>query len=564
MRRRFGCDVATSTIIALFLLFSRAALLNAQTVSALLPDSVAERVIAFYNADATTRFSGDARIAAGTALRGGVAAIGASLIIEGTVEGDVVVINGNLEMRAGGRVTGSATVVGGTARAESGVDGGVRVFREPLRYREQDGRLVFIPAEQDPLLSTGRDFPFGRTDIFIASQGAYNRVEGLPIAIGPRIRFSGANPTTAQATIIVRTAVPPALDPRRFGFTGRAEQLIAPSIGLKLGARLYSVIVPIESWGLSDQESALSTFLLHQDYRDHFMREGWSLYGQLAQPGTAYTIGVEFRDERHASTPNADPITVIHNGEPWRAEPSVAEGSLRSIIANIDYDTRNDKRDPSDGWLIRFEAERGLGGSLTNPASFDPTSLVLSSRPGRDDFTTATLDLRRYARLSPYARLSLRAVAAGSLDGKALPPQRQHALGGEGSLPGYRLFEFDCGARRVVQPIEGDSYHPHYGCDQLVLVQLEYQAGFPFARRITNALGLGPSIGNAVRWAAFFDAGRAWNEPAARDGRLGGRDDFSADAGLGLRVGPIGAYWAVPLSGAGHGYNFFVRIGPRL
>jgi hypothetical protein len=45
---------------------------------------------------------------------------------------------------------------------------------------------------------------------------------------------------------------------------------------------------------------------------------------------------------------------------------------------------------------------------------------------------------------------------------------------------------------------------------------------------------------------------------------LGGDDDFSADAGVGLRVGPAGIYWAVPLSGRGQGVNFFVRTGPRI
>ncbi|HEX2167464.1 MAG TPA: hypothetical protein VHG09_09570, partial [Longimicrobiales bacterium] len=149
-------------------------------------------------------------------------------------------------------------------------------------------------------------------------------------------------------------------------------------------------------------------------------------------------------------------------------------------------------------------------------------------------------------------------------DGAALPPQRQHALGGEGSLPGYRLFEFDCGARTTSVDVGGDTFHPYYGCDRMALVQLEYQAGFPFARRVSEALGLGPSLGYLARWVAFFDAGRAWNEPGSRDGRFGGNDDFSADAGLGIRLGPLGGYWTVPLSGQGHGFNLFVRIEPRI
>jgi hypothetical protein len=52
--------------------------------------------------------------------------------------------------------------------------------------------------------------------------------------------------------------------------------------------------------------------------------------------------------------------------------------------------------------------------------------------------------------------------------------------------------------------------------------------------------------------------------PGSSDGRFGGNADFSADAGLGIRLGPLGAYWTVPLSGHGHGFNLFVRVAPRI
>jgi outer membrane protein assembly factor BamA len=112
--------------------------------------------------------------------------------------------------------------------------------------------------------------------------------------------------------------------------------------------------------------------------------------------------------------------------------------------------------------------------------------------------------------------------------------------------------------------LRGRDAHPYYGCDRIALVQMEYQANFPFARRLAEGVGLSAAVGSLVRWVAFFDAGRAWTEPGSADGRPGGNDDFSADAGLGLRVGPLGVYWAAPLSGRGQGFNFFVRLGPRI
>ncbi|HEX6309030.1 MAG TPA: BamA/TamA family outer membrane protein [Longimicrobiales bacterium] len=539
---------------------------HAQVITTpLLADSVARRLVEFHNLETTTRLQGDARIGPGTTVRGGLAAVGGALVIEGTVEGNVLVINGDLSVLPGGRIAGDATVTGGDVTIEPGAVGGtVRVYREPLRYRQLGGAIAYVPPDAEDGLSAGRDFPFGRTELMVAAYDAYNRAEGLPIAAGPRVRLGGGHPISASVLLIVRTAVPEGLDRRRVGYDARAEQLVAADVGLNLGARLYSVVAPIEEWGLTDRESALATFLLHTDYRDHYEREGWSLFARLARPGEPYTLELEYRDEEHARVPLADPVALFRTDESWRPQPSIAEGALRSLAAALRYDTRNEQADPSAGWLIEASVEQGLGGTLVNRGSFDQDSAGPVVRPARETFLTGRIDLRRYARLSPYTRIALRVLAAGSIDGRPLPPQRQHALGGEGSLPGYRLFEFDCGARINSVDVGDGTFHPYYGCDRMAVVQLEYQAGFPFARRVSEALGLGSSLGYLARWVAFFDAGRAWIEPGSGDGRFGGSADFSADAGLGIRLGPLGAYWTVPLSGRGHGFNLFVRIAPRI
>jgi hypothetical protein len=548
-----------ATLVAIAALAGPARVQAQQAVEPTLPDSVAERLVTFYNDDSTTRLTGDARIGASTTLAGGLAVLGGTLTLEGVIDGDVVVINGDLVLRGPvARVNGAVIVAGGEVRVEptgltAPVTAGVRVYREPLRYRQEAGRIVRITALGEAGLAAGRDFGFGRTDLLIAAHGAYNRVEGLPVAIGPRIRIGDTHPVTARAVLIARSAVAAELDLGRFGYDIRAEQLVAPALGLSIGARLYSEVAAIEDWGLSDRETALATFLLHQDFRDHYERDGWAAYARLDVPGTRYRVGLTYRDENHTATAPADPFTLLHRSRAWRLQPYVAEGVLQSITFDGVYDTRNEERDPSAGWLIGAAIEQGLGGRFADEAI-----------PARTGFRTAEVDVRRYARLSPYTRLGLRVFGVASLDARSLPPQRQHSLGGEGALPGYRAFEFDCGARESIIQVGATLHYPYYGCDQVALVQVEYQASFPFARRIAESLGLSGSIGQLVRWVAFFDAGRAWIEPAARHGRSGGSDDFAADAGLGLRFGPLGAYWAVPLSGSGRDYNFFIRLGPRL
>jgi outer membrane protein assembly factor BamA len=192
------------------------------------------------------------------------------------------------------------------------------------------------------------------------------------------------------------------------------------------------------------------------------------------------------------------------------------------------------------------------------------TVLDTGSEPAPRRFWHGQIDVRRYARLGPSSRLAVRLLATGSITGDALPVQRQHTLGGEGSLPGFELRRFDCGGQRQIVTRNGTNFQPFYGCDHAALIQLEYQTDFKFLRRIRGSSIDQLGLLQRTRAALFFDAGRAWNLDEQKGVRDNGNDDFSADAGFGIRLGPVGLYWAVPVSGRGEPMNFFVRIGPRL
>jgi hypothetical protein len=517
-----------------------------------LPDAVADRVVAFYNDPRTIRLT-DAGIPAGTTVTGQVAVLGGRLTLGGVIDGDLLVINGELYVGVGGAVTGSVTLVGsGLAGAGAGA---LRLqrYREPLRFRQDATGIARAAAPPPEGIAAGRDLGFGRSDLLITIPRSYSRVEGLPIAIGPRIRIGTRTPLTAEALLHYRSVAGVRLDGDRLGWSIRLEQATAVAGQSAVGVRAYSEIVPIES-ALSRLEASLATFVLHRDYRDHYERRGWSAWARFGRPGSPYDARVEYRDERHAAVAPGQPWSLVDNQEPWRPQPLAASGALRSAAANLTYDTRNELRDPATGWHIRAGLEQGLGGSLG----------YADGRPVAATFTAGSLDLRRYARLNPWSRLALRAWAAGTLDAGELPAQRQHVLGGEGSLPGFAPFRFDCGARRELVNIDGTAFYPLYGCDHVALVQFEYQANFPWARRLTERVAGLEALAHTVRWSAFFNGGRAWTEPAARGAVRTGGNDFSADAGLGLRLGAFGLYWAVPLSGDGSGFHVFLRIGSRI
>ena len=144
-------------------------------------------------------------------------------------------------------------------------------------------------------------------------------------------------------------------------------------------------------------------------------------------------------------------------------------------------------------------------------------------------------------------------------------PRLDHMLGGEGTLPGFDLFQLDCGARDVAfTEDESEPLFLYYGCDRAVLGQLMVERTLPFIRPLGRSLGLDFDFGHEPALALFADVGRAWIEDGALRGRESGDASFAFDAGVGVRLGRIGFYWAVPLSDDDGGANFFVRIGPRI
>jgi len=532
-----------------------------------LPDTVAQRVVAFYNSARTTRLGGGfTRITTGTTISGPVAVLGGTFALAGRIDGDLVVINGDVQLERGARVDGALTVVGGTVTGLplATIAGGVAQFREPLRFRQDAGGIVYTPPAPEPELSAGRDFGFGRTDILVAARHDYNRVEGLPVSFGPRVRIGRSNPTLFEAFAIYRSSAGLRIDPEQMGYAIRAEQFLGGGNTARLGVRFYSDITPIEDVGISNRENSLATFVLHNDYRDAYEREGWSTYVRFARSGWPHDLTVEYRDERHHSVVTGSPWSLFDNGNEWRPEPLVAEGTWRGVSARFTYDTRNDDIEPAAGWHLMIEAEQGTSGTLRVPEYVTAPGDTIGPTGVREKFTSTSFDIRRYMRIGPGTKVSLRGYAAGSIDGSSLPPQKQHTIGGEGGLPGYGLHRFDCSARSTRVERDSAAQFPWYGCDRVALAQIELQGEFPLLSRQTDAVGNALGMQSAARWIAFFDIGRAWNEADALAGRGGGRRTYAADIGAGLRIGGLGFYWAWPLSGSDRGINFFVRLGRRL
>jgi hypothetical protein len=548
-----------------------------------LPRWVEDDVVDFFNNEETIHFTGRSRIPSTRSIVGNIASLGGPFTIAGVVEGDLVVVNGDLIFEEGGSVSGDVLIVGGRVLGEElgRISGDLRVFSEPLRYVQRGDRIS--AARRPPRDDSGAfdgEYPWGHANIILKAGQNYNRVEGLPVIFGPSIRTGGRNPLRLDVWGIWRTEMGLELGEEDFGYLLRAEQSFGGREAFSIGGTYYSFVDPIEDWGLSNLEASLATFILHKDFRDYYEREGFSAFARLRFPSLPVELRAEYFQEDHLFMPVAGPWSITKNNEPWRAQPLVAQGEVKFIEGSLVVDTRNSRKEPTDGWYIEARSRHGLGGDLALPAHrTSPESQAALIPPVEYDteFITGFLDIRSYNRVSPGSSLNFRGILGGTLNDTALPPQFQHAIGGVGSLPGYPVFAGDCGARSIVRGYdipagEGevrDPVFPSYGCDQMALFQAEFRGslfldwdfgGGDDGDSWEDDWDWYPRVEMSPDWTVFFNAGRGWTVDGLGD------TETLMDIGLGLYLGDLGVYYAFPLTedaGGDQNGTFFIRLSRR-
>jgi len=405
----------------------------------------------------------------------------------------------------------------------------------------------------------------------ITTGKTYNRVEGLPVHIGPVFRDSiGAASLQLSVLGIIRSARTFHWDAGNIGHRVNAEYRVGRGRGYSLGLSSFDIVEPVETWQLADPDAALAALFARRDFRDYFGRHGAKAAATL-NTSKHSSFGVEWSDERWSSRDERSTFTVFRNGARWRANPGVDDGRFHIAVARAKRDTRNDVLVPTDGVHATVEYERGTG-SITSPGAI--SLLARDAIPNRVAYGRVLLDARSYNRASPSTQLNGRLVLGGWLHGDQLPLQRRFSVGGIGSIPGfdYRKAYDDVDVSQCNSgglPPQGNPAQ----CERVVLAQLEYRAelhsswqDFLNARPI-RLRGIGFTVRPAA--VAFVDAGRGWLV-GERDGKLrypsGTVPAFGTwrtDIGLGLDLGFGAIYVAKAVSRSKEPANVFLRLRRR-
>jgi len=530
---------------------------------------VAREAVDFFNDGSTTRIFGSFTVSSDESVNGDLAVYNGPLRVSGTIRGDLVVINGDLRLARTAVIRGAVLVVGGsiTGLTRARVDGNARVYRSTARVRRVGDRLVLREAQRRTITRRSRrrsGFTDATASLVLSTGGTYNRVEGLPIHLGPRLewRTLGSPHFRVQALAILRTAG--GLDSLSddVGYRADVDWNVGGRSPVTIGGSVFDVVAPIESWQLQDEEVGFAALLWHRDYRDYYLKKGYA--GRVTvEPMIGFEISAEVGRHEDTSIAARDPWTPFRGDQTWRPNPAIDEGTFTTIVGSIQYDSRPYRDSPSSGWFIRAEWERGISDDVVPQ---DLPVAIRSQLPANQNYTydRVFLDLRRYERLGWNGQLSLRAVGAGTV-GKndPLPIQRRLSLGGPDPMPGFAFRQFACNAAAGA-PTQTAL------CDRILLFQAEYRGNLSFSsssrarrgirRRATHNRWMdfwdwddwfwfdGPTV------VFFADAGSGWID--------GGPSTFEGDVGAGLELGSVGLYAAKALK-SGESLRLSLRLHRR-
>jgi len=410
-----------------------------------------------------------------------------------------------------------------------------------------------------------------RGGLTISSGKTYNRVEGLPILVGPNFRTrAGAGELSLSALGIIRSADAFHWDSENLGHHLAADMRFGRRRGFAIGATSFDIVSKVEPWQLPEPDGSLAAFFLKRDYFDHYGRHGARAYVSAFPGGTgAVTLG--YSSERWASRKARDVFTLFRGDDGWRPNPRMNDGLVHVADLSIEIDTRNTVNNPLAGWFVQGQYEYGAGNFET-----EGTALETLDHPGirRLEYGRAFLDLRRYNRISPRRQLNARLVLGGWLHGDPLPLERRLSVGGVGTLPGFDFRRLGIGTdvgqcSSDSRPLDGRPAE----CERMALAQLEYRHEL-----VSELFDLFNRNGIRVRGAefrvkpsavAFVDAGRGWligeraGELRYPSASFPDFDTWRTDVGLGLDLGIAGIYVAKAVSSPKEPANFFVRIQNR-
>lgn len=445
----------------------------------------------------TLTFDGNKTIGESETMRANVVVKGGDLTVYGTIEGDALVVGGNLFVKDGGKISGNARVINGEiVKDEEGFIGGsMDMTRASAVGYRQDRRT------------------FGRSSYQLNAQWAsettnldnflfrYNRVEGIFLGLGSEKKYywDGSKRWNAYGSVGW------GFKSHRWRYNlGLTRQFAlandeASSSGLfEIGAEGHSLTDSKDHWIIGLHENTAAALLIHEDFRDYYGREGFALHTaySMQQGDLNGQLKTEYLIDRYSSLVNRTEWSIFGGNKVFRPNPAVDEGAMRSVLVSGGLSTVTKTSHGQEGWSIYGNAE-----------------YARKSWGGIFSFSQLVADIRRYQPIGYYDNFNIR-LRVGTSTG-TVPFQKVFELGGRSTVHA-RPFKSEIGNRMILLNAEyiinGDFLH------DLDFWPSWLMRGINFL--VLADAGLIRSVGPEEKWTGGFEATKL--------------SEFKSDVGFGL------------------------------
>ncbi|MFZ1080718.1 MAG: hypothetical protein WAO19_02195 [Candidatus Kryptoniota bacterium] len=370
---------------------------------------LADEAAKIYDVEEAITKNGDYTLEDDEVSGGNVKVLNGDAFIYGTVNGTLIVVNGDAYVRHGAKISGDVIVVNGNAHVNdyASIDGNV-IERQGSDLQERDSFVHRLNLMEHPDIWQNHDFIFEKLAV------NYNRVDGLFLGLGTDKDYfwDGAD------------------DISPFGFAGYAFSLHKwrYQLGLdkwfgnedrfELGLEGHSLTDSKDYWIIGPKENSLYSFLAREDFMDYYTRQGVSFHvAQYYEMNSRITLSYDV--DKYSSLGRNTNWSIFGGDKMFRDNPDITDGWMRSIVVDVEHRNYTGEK-IKRGWIADLHWETTLNGAF--------------------DFKVLTADAVRYQPLFRGLQLNLR-FRAGTSSGE-LPLQRSYQIGGFNTLNAFPYKEF--------------------------------------------------------------------------------------------------------------------------
>ncbi len=362
-----------------------------------------------YNVEDAVVENGDYTLEAGDVMDKDVKVLNGDAFIYGTLDGSIIVVNGDAYVRQNAKVTGDVVVINGKTHISRSarIEGDV-IERGGSDLETRRSITGALRLTEHPEIWQNPNFIFER----VAAN--YNRVDGLFLGLGQNKEYfwSGAETVSPYGFVGYAFAL------HRWRYQLGLDKWFGNENRFEIGLEGHSLTDSKDYWIIDPKENLVYSILAKEDFMDYYSRDGMSIHvAQYYDMNSRITLS--FDVDKYASLSDNTNWSIFGGHKMFRDNPAITPGWMRSIVVDLQHRqyTGETRR---TGWVADLRGETTVSGDF--------------------DFRMVTADVVRYQPLFRGLQLNMRLRAGTS--GGVLPLQRSYQIGGFNTLNAFPYKEF--------------------------------------------------------------------------------------------------------------------------